>query len=189
MEKFVEQTLLYDFYGELLTERQQQVYESVVLEDYSLSEVAEDLGISRQLMEYEKDRSVRMDTAVMADLLYEYTSGYPYLVSAICKELDEEISQRKEFEDKKNVWSKAGFLEAVKVILASANPLFESLTDKLNAYPELKNIIYRLLFQGQSIAYNPDDESIKTALMFGLIKIEDNSVLIANRIFDAIQAE
>ena len=48
MEKFVEQTLLYDFYGELLTERQQQVYESVVLEEYSLSEVAEDLGISRQ---------------------------------------------------------------------------------------------------------------------------------------------
>ena len=48
MEKFVEQTLFYDFYGELLTERQQQVYESVVLEDYSLSEVAEELGISRQ---------------------------------------------------------------------------------------------------------------------------------------------
>ncbi len=48
MEKFVEQTLLYDFYGELLTERQQQFYESVVLEDYSLSEVAENLGISRQ---------------------------------------------------------------------------------------------------------------------------------------------
>ena len=48
MEKIVEQGLLYDFYGELLTERQQQVYESVVLEDYSLSEVAEDLGISRQ---------------------------------------------------------------------------------------------------------------------------------------------
>ena len=48
MEKFVEQGYLYDFYGELLTERQQQVYESVVLEDYSLSEVAEGLGISRQ---------------------------------------------------------------------------------------------------------------------------------------------
>ena len=48
MEKFVEQTLLYDFYGELLTKRQQQIYESVVLEDYSLSEVAEELNISRQ---------------------------------------------------------------------------------------------------------------------------------------------
>lgn len=48
MEKFVQQTLLYDFYGELLTKRQQQVYEEVLLEDYSLSEVAENLGISRQ---------------------------------------------------------------------------------------------------------------------------------------------
>ena len=48
MEKFVERTLLYDFYGDLLTKRQQQIYESVVLEDYSLSEVAEELNISRQ---------------------------------------------------------------------------------------------------------------------------------------------
>ncbi len=48
MEKFVEKTLLYDFYGELLTKKQQDIYESVVLEDYSLSEVAEDMGISRQ---------------------------------------------------------------------------------------------------------------------------------------------
>ena len=48
MEKYVERTLLYDFSGELLTKRQQQIYESVVLEDYSLSEVAEELNISRQ---------------------------------------------------------------------------------------------------------------------------------------------
>ena len=48
MEEFVKQTFLYDFYGELLTKRQRQVYEAVVLEDYSLSEVAQELGISRQ---------------------------------------------------------------------------------------------------------------------------------------------
>lgn len=48
MERFVEQALLYDFYGELLTENQKNVYEDVVLNDYSLSEVAEEKGISRQ---------------------------------------------------------------------------------------------------------------------------------------------
>ena len=48
MERIVEQTLLYDFYGELLTEHQKQVYEDVILNDYSLSEVAASLGISRQ---------------------------------------------------------------------------------------------------------------------------------------------
>lgn len=48
MEEILKQTLLYDFYGELLTEHQKQVYEDVVLNDYSLSEVAENLSISRQ---------------------------------------------------------------------------------------------------------------------------------------------
>ena len=48
MEKIVEQARLYDFYGELLTDHQKQVYEDVVFNDLSLSEVAEDRGISRQ---------------------------------------------------------------------------------------------------------------------------------------------
>ena len=48
MEKLVEQALLFDFYGELLTDHQRQVYEDVILNDYSLSEVAADLGIIRQ---------------------------------------------------------------------------------------------------------------------------------------------
>lgn len=48
MEKILEQTLLYDFYGELLTDHQKQIYEEVVLNDYSFSEIAEAQGISRQ---------------------------------------------------------------------------------------------------------------------------------------------
>lgn len=48
MEKIVEQGLLYDFYGELLTEHQRNVYEGVVFNDMSLSEIAEEQGISRQ---------------------------------------------------------------------------------------------------------------------------------------------
>ena len=48
MEKIVEQGLLYDFYGELLTEHQRQVYESRVFDNLSLGEIAEDFGISRQ---------------------------------------------------------------------------------------------------------------------------------------------
>ena len=48
MEKIARQGLLYDFYGALLTEHQRQVYEDVVLYDLSLSEIAEEQGISRQ---------------------------------------------------------------------------------------------------------------------------------------------
>lgn len=48
MNKILEQALLYDFYGELLTPHQKDIYEKFVLEDLSLGEIAEDAGISRQ---------------------------------------------------------------------------------------------------------------------------------------------
>lgn len=48
MEKIVEQGILYDFYGELLTEHQKHIYEDVVFNDLSLSEIAKEQGISRQ---------------------------------------------------------------------------------------------------------------------------------------------
>ena len=48
MERIVEQGLLYDFYGELLTEHQRRIYEDVVLRDLSLTEIAQEEGISRQ---------------------------------------------------------------------------------------------------------------------------------------------
>ena len=48
IEKIVEQGLLYDFYGELLTPHQRRIYEDAVFNDLSLSEIAQEAGISRQ---------------------------------------------------------------------------------------------------------------------------------------------
>ena len=48
MEKIVEQGILYDFYGQLLTEHQQQIYEDAVYSDMSLGEIAQEHGITRQ---------------------------------------------------------------------------------------------------------------------------------------------
>ena len=48
MNEILEQALLYDFYGELLTDHQKEVYEQFVLEDLSLGEIAREEGISRQ---------------------------------------------------------------------------------------------------------------------------------------------
>ena len=48
MEEKVRLGYLYDFYGELLTEHQKKIYEDYILNDLSLSEIAEDEGVSRQ---------------------------------------------------------------------------------------------------------------------------------------------
>ena len=48
MNEILEQALLFDFYGELLTERQKDIYGQFIYEDLSLGEIAKDAGISRQ---------------------------------------------------------------------------------------------------------------------------------------------
>lgn len=48
MERIVEQGLLYDFYGELLTDHQKSIYEDAVFGDLSLGEIAGEYNISRQ---------------------------------------------------------------------------------------------------------------------------------------------
>lgn len=48
MEKLVRQGMLFDLYGDLLTEHQREIFGALVNEDLSLSEIAEDQGISRQ---------------------------------------------------------------------------------------------------------------------------------------------
>lgn len=48
LEKIVELSLLYDFYGALLKEQKREIFEDYILNDLSLGEIAEDRGISRQ---------------------------------------------------------------------------------------------------------------------------------------------
>ena len=48
IEERMELSLLYDFYGALLKENQQRMFEASILEDYNYAEIAEDEGITRQ---------------------------------------------------------------------------------------------------------------------------------------------
>jgi len=48
MDRIIERGMLFDFYGELLTEHQKQIYEALVYNDMSLGEIADEYNISRQ---------------------------------------------------------------------------------------------------------------------------------------------
>ena len=111
MEKIVEQGLLYDFYGELLTEHQRQIYEGVVYDNLSLGEE----GISRQavhdiirrcdkaLREYEsklrlveKFMSIKKKVARISSLSEQYKDGRTADIAAYStqvRQLSEEILQ------------------------------------------------------------------------------------------------
>lgn len=143
-------------------------------------------GIIGMLKEYEADYHTGMNVEEIAGLLFSYTSGYPYLVSRLCKLMDEKIEGSNISENRKNAWTKQGFLEAVRILLSENNTLFESLIGKLEDYPELDRMLGELLFSGKEILYNPTSQAIQLAIMFGFVKNENGKVIPANRIFDTL---
>ena len=48
MDTRLRQSLLYDFYGELLNDHQKEVFSAAIFDDMSYSELAEEYGVSRQ---------------------------------------------------------------------------------------------------------------------------------------------
>ena len=48
MEKLIERGLLFDYYGGLLSEKNKRIYEACAVDDMSLAEIADEMGISRQ---------------------------------------------------------------------------------------------------------------------------------------------
>ncbi len=143
-------------------------------------------GIAGMLAEYEADHHTGMDVGRMAELLYEDTSGYPFLVSRLCQLLDEQVPGSAEFPDRQAAWSREGLLAAEKILLMEKNTLFDSLINKLTDYPKLRDLLYSMLFRGERGVYNSHNDVIQLASMFGFVKNVNGALSIANRIFETV---
>ena len=140
--------------------------------------------IEDMLKEYETEHGFGMDTRGVAEEIYSYTSGYPYLVSAVCKTLDERLQKSGDFPSEKGAWSREGIAEAVNIILKSKTPLFDSMVKQLDIFRDLRDMIQDILYRGEKIVFNPDTRSINMGLMFGFLRQKDSQVIVANRIFE-----
>ncbi len=140
--------------------------------------------ICQMLGEYEADCQTGMDMRTVAEEIYQYTSGYPYLVSVICKILDERLPEYKAFKDSGNIWSGEGITEAVRILLNIKSPLFDSMARQLDAYRDLRDLIEEVLYQGKRVPFSPDAKAVNIGLMFGFLKEKGGQVVVANRIFE-----
>ncbi|MCD7765377.1 MAG: ATP-binding protein [Lachnospiraceae bacterium] len=142
--------------------------------------------ISGMLTEYEADHRTGMDIAEIAQLLYDYTSGYPYLVSALCQIMDEQLPGESGFESLTDAWTRQGVVEAERRLRKRipVPALFDDLTKNLQAYPALKNMMNNILFSGARYPFNMGVEEIQLGVQFGFLKEKDGVVAISNRIFE-----
>ena len=147
--------------------------------DMSLSES----GIKGMLDEYEADHHTGMDVAAIAGKIRRYTNGYPFLVSRICQLIDERMVPAV-FATLEDAWTDAGVEEAVKSIITEKNTLFDSLMGKVRDFDKLRGQLYKILFQGDTVEYLPDNREQEQLIMYGFIVAENNTIAVANRIFE-----
>ena len=140
--------------------------------------------IAGMLEEYENDYHTGMDIKAVAEENYAYTSGYPVLVSLICKRIDEKIVGSAEYEKSNSAWSEKGVEKAAAMILKESPLLFESMAKQLDTYEDLRGITEDILYRGKRIPFSMEEKSINLGVMFGFLKEENGHVAIANRMFE-----
>ena len=140
--------------------------------------------IAKMLYVYESEHETGMDIEQIAGLLYEYTSGYPYLVSYLCKKIDEDLSCSPQFASLQSVWSKEGVLEAVRLLVKGPNTLYDDMIKHVSEYEDLYNMLHNILFKGETYQYHEYDPAVSIGKMFGFIQENDGQVAVANRIFE-----
>jgi hypothetical protein len=108
--------------------------------DYAVDMSFNPDDIATMFTEYEADYHTGMDITAVAWEIHEYSGGYPFLVSRLCKLLDEKLDKN---------WSPAGVQSAVKLALSEQNTLFDDIIKNLEADDDLYQFIYELLIVGE----------------------------------------
>ena len=131
--------------------------------------------IATMLNDYETDYSTGMNINEIAEIIYSYTSGYPFMVSRICQYIDEKLGRD---------WTLDGVRKAVQILLAESNMLFDDLKKNIETYTGLKNFLRDLLFLGENKSFNIYSSPISLGCMFGYFKKENDQTKISNKIFE-----
>ncbi|GHU41588.1 hypothetical protein FACS1894190_09880 [Spirochaetia bacterium] len=131
--------------------------------------------ISTMLTQYDDDHHTGMDIPPIAQEIYDYTSGYPFLVSRICQRIDEILDKD---------WTVTGVRDAGKIILSENCTLFDSIFKNLENDVDLYKYLYNILVRGTKETFSFANPVIRNGLVMSLLKNHDGKVALANRIFE-----
>jgi hypothetical protein len=137
--------------------------------------------IAPMLVEYSQAENVSMDIAAIAQKLYDYTSGYPFLISRLCLLIVDKILPKKTTK----TWDLTDVDAAVKLILREVNTNFESLIKNLQNHSDLYDLVYKMLIDGESFKFNPHNDTIHKGVIYGVFK-QNGQLKIHNQIYELL---
>jgi hypothetical protein len=147
------------------------------------------LEIASMLKQYMAETSVEMNVEEIAQRLFFYTSGYPYLVCKLCKIVDEKILPKKGTQPdsigESKTWTELDIANAVQILLREPeNVNFDSLLINLEHNPDLYSLTSQLIFDNIDIDFQPRVPVIGKGIIYGIFdQNEKRKLAIHNRIY------
>ena len=138
--------------------------------------------ISSMLEEYANERQVKINIPFFVEKLFYFTSGYPFLVSYLCKIIDEKILPQK----KKKEWEPHDLVQAVQMALMQNNTNFEDLVKNLENNPDLYEFIFKIIMNEKEFSYNPRNALIHIGTIYGILRREQGKTRIHNRLYEQL---
>lgn len=136
---------------------------------FSVSEIA------KMLEEFSADTGTKMNIWQISERIHFYTEGYPFLVSWLCKWMNENSSSE---------WSVQSVADAEKDLLKSDNTLFDDMIKNIENNRELQKAVTGILFDGLRIPFVRSEPVINLGIMFGILAEKDGIVAISNVVFE-----
>jgi hypothetical protein len=138
--------------------------------------------IRSMLEDYSKDQQITFDIDLFADRLFYFTSGYPFLVSYLCKIIHEEIMPGRPG----RLWLEQDLDTAFQLMLKKDNTNYDSLIQNLENNHDLYEYVFKIVMDGADFMYNQHDPLIHFGVLYGILKEEQGRVRIHNRIYEQI---
>ena len=138
--------------------------------------------IANMLTDYSIDKKIEMDIPAISEKLYFFTSGYPFLVSKMCKIIDEEILPDKD----ENKWEIDYVDSAYKSITypAYSTTIFDDLFKNLENNPQLFDLVYKVAIDGEKFALDINNPIVNLGVLYGIFCNSGDSLKIHNHIFN-----
>lgn len=135
--------------------------------------------IQPMLEAYAQDNLVQVDAVAVAERLFYYTSGYPFLVSKLCKIVAEKILPTLP----QARWTSAEIDEAASRLVRESNVNFDELIKNIRNNPDLYQLIERILIEGVDFSFDPNADVINLGLTYGIFAKVNYRLAIHNRIY------
>ena len=131
--------------------------------------------IAQMLGDYENDAHTGMDIKAISEEIYKFTHGYPFLVSYICKMIDEQFDQE---------WTSDSIVKAVKILVQGGSTLMDDLSKNLENNPDFREFMYSISVNSATYSFTLLNPMVNIGNMFSYIRNKDGRTVIHNLVFE-----